>query len=259
MTAEQDEQDGLVDKLRGGEFKDMYNTAERAQKAQDGMAAQQLLLKADGSVGRGDPLTAFKGTGTASEAYQAQKAAEIAREPPKETEEDEMKRMRRERLAQLQNEQSWRQQGHGSLRELVSESDFIETIKPHDRAVVLLDDGGHGAELEVQRALAKLATVHIETQFCRLPVDRAIFLTSMVALEGLPTVLILHNGQVTLTMSPQMLFQNASASSPLFKSHLAKLLHRVGAVATAEGDSGSENDDDSDDERSKKKQQWRRA
>lgn len=260
-TEVEDVDEGLVDKLRGGDFKDMYKTAESAQKTQqamqDRMHASGLCLKADGSVSRGDPTTAFKGTGTASQAYHAQKAAEIAEEAPKESEEDEMKRMRRERMAELQNEQIFRQQGHGTLRELSSEKDFIETIMPHDRAVVLLDDGGHGAELEVQRALAKLATVHIETQFCRLTREKAMFLTQLVQLEGLPTVFVFSHGQMSRTLPPATLFQYCSASAPTFKANLAKLLHRSGAVAIAEGDSCSE-DEDSEDER-RKKSSWRRA
>jgi len=258
-TANDDFNESLVDKLRGGDYKDMYKTAESAHEAQQGMQQRALCLKADGSVSKGDPLSAFKGTGTASQAYQAQKLAEKQQEKPKESEEDELKRLRRERMAELQTEHVWRQQGHGSLRELHSEKDFVETIRPHERAVVLLDDGGHGAELEVQRALAKLATVHIETQFCRLSRDKAMFLTALIQISGLPTVFVLSHGQVTRTLPPDALFEFSSASSPTFKANLAKLLHRSGAIAIADGDSGgSAGEDDSDDDR-KKKPSWRRA
>merc|ERR1719343_1275233 len=100
---EEDEQEALVDKLRGGDYASMVDTAQKSHDAQMQMQMQQqagqLCLRADGDVRRMDPLSAFVGTGTASQAGQAQAAAEAAaKAAAPESEEDELKRLRRERM-----------------------------------------------------------------------------------------------------------------------------------------------------------------
>jgi len=230
-AAEDDEAEDLVDKLRGGEFNDMIQAANQAQDA-------QLCLQADGGVKRADPYTHFAGTAPPVQAKDS-------------SGDDELKRAREARMAQLKHEHTWRQQGHGSLRELADEREFIEVIGPHERAVVLLDDGRAGAAEDVKRALDRLAKSHLEAQFCRLPVDRARFLTHMVELQGLPTIFVLRDGQVTRQLPPHRLFEYASASSPLFGKHLAKLLHRVDALMDSEGVSSSEDERDDDEEKSR--------
>merc|ERR1719476_390877 len=105
----------------------MIKTAEQAQEAQ-----AQLCLRSDGGVTRADPHTAFAGVA----------AAQALRAPKDEDDPDaELRRAREARMAQMKNEHTWRQQGHGSLRELANEREFVEAIGPHERAIVLLDDG----------------------------------------------------------------------------------------------------------------------
>eukprot|EP00438_Fugacium_kawagutii_P001705 Skav202847 [mRNA] locus=scaffold2311:33361:33792:+ [translate_table: standard] len=135
-------------------------------------------------------------------------------------------------------------QGHGSLRELVSEKEFVETIAPHERALVLLDDGAASAGEVCRKVLGRLASKHLETQFCWLPAERAFFLTQMVDLQGLPTIFVLSYGEVTRHLPPSQLFSYSSASSPLFPKHLRNLLRRSGAIEnTDDSESGSDADD----------------
>uniref|UniRef100_A0A7S2MVH3 Phosducin thioredoxin-like domain-containing protein n=1 Tax=Zooxanthella nutricula TaxID=1333877 RepID=A0A7S2MVH3_9DINO len=199
----------------------MVKQAEAAQNA-------QLCVQAGGGVKKADPHTAFAG------------GASQATNLEEDSYEADLRKAREARLAQLKEQQAWRQQGHGSLRELQDEAEFVRIIGPHDRVVVLLDDGREAAAEDVKRALDRLAKSHLEAQFCRLPVERAYFLTTMVQLEGLPAVFILRDGQVTRHLPPSRLFEFASASSPLFPGHLARLLHRTGALLSAEGASDSE-------------------
>jgi len=210
----------------GGDYADLIQTA---QEASDAQARAQLCLRPDGKMVHADPSTAF---------------SNLPSQPPADDDADELRRLRNARRTALQEEHKWRQQGHGSLAELKDEREFIVKIKPHDRAVVLLDDGYSTAGDDVKSALASLAKKHLESQFCWLRAERAFFLTHIVELEGYPTVFVLQQGRVRRTLSPESLFEHASSTSPLFSKHLARLLHRVGAITSAE----TENSDVSEDE-----------
>mmetsp|Transcript_564 Transcript_564/g.1536 ORF Transcript_564/g.1536 Transcript_564/m.1536 type:complete len:161 (+) Transcript_564:373-855(+) len=152
------------------------------------------------------------------------------------------KKLRQARLAQLQQESIWKKQGHGSLRELADEKEFVETIAPHERALVLLDDGCSAAGEECRKVLGRLAASHLETQFCWLPANRAFFLTQMLDLEALPTLFILSYGEVVQHLPPSRLFHFSSASSPLFSRHLTKLLYSMGTIECPDDDSVSSED-----------------
>ena len=128
----------------------------------------------------------------------------------------------------------------------MSEKEFVETIAPHERALVLLDDGAASAGEACRKVLGRLASKHLETQFCWLPAERAFFLTQMIDLQGLPTIFVLSYGEVTRHLPPSQLFSYSSASSPLFPKHLRTLLHRSGAIENTD-DSESGSDDDSDE------------
>lgn len=241
-AADDDHAEGLVDKLKGGDYKDMVKTAQSAHDAQQ--AAQQLCLDAAGGVSKASPYTAFAGMGQ--------------QQAPVEDELDvELRRAREARRAQLRAEQTWKQQGHGTLRELRDETEFVEIIGPHERGIMLLDDGRDPAGEDVKRALDRLAKSHMEAQFCSLPADRAHFLTRMVELESLPAIFVLQQGQVTRHLPPRRLFEFASASSPLFKGHLETLLHKVGALLNAEG-SDSEGEGSEDEKPKRGLGTWRR-
>mmetsp|Transcript_5434 Transcript_5434/g.16156 ORF Transcript_5434/g.16156 Transcript_5434/m.16156 type:complete len:234 (+) Transcript_5434:74-775(+) len=221
--ANEDAAEALTDKLRSGEYGEVVSTAQKAAEA-------QMCLRPGGGIAKADPYTAFAGVGQAPQGEEDPDA--------------ELRRLRAARMAQMRDEHAWRRQGHGELRELADEREFVEAIKPHERAVVLLDDGRSAVGDDVRKALAKIAKAHLEAQFCRLPADRAFFLTHMVELEGLPTLFLLRDGEVTRHLPPSRLFEYASASSPLFAGHLVRLLHRAGALTSAEGASDSEDEDE---------------
>jgi len=230
-----DDAEALVDKLKGGDYAEVIKTAQSAADA-------QLCLRPDGSLAHRAPHTAFAGLA----AMQASAAATTAEAPAQkaEDEEDELTRLRKARMAQMRDEQVWRTQGHGNLRELADEREFVEAIKPHARAVVLLDDELQESAEGVRRALERLSRKHLEAQFCRLRADRAVFLTRMVEIEGYPAIFVLRDGMVTRHLPPDLLFQYSSSTSPLFTGHLAKLLLRVDALTSAEEAEGSASEDE---------------
>jgi len=231
-VAADNDAESLLDKLRSGEYSDVIKTAQQASESK---AQAQLCLQADGSVARGDPSTAFRGMRAAP--------------APVDEKEDEWQRLRAARMARLRDEDTWRRQGHGKLRELADEREFVEAIRPHERAVALLDDGRSAVADDVRGALESLAKCHMETLFCRLPADRAMFLTHMVELEGLPTIFVLRDGAVRRHLPPSRLFEYASASSPLFKGHLARLLQKVDAVTSDDKGSSSEEEEEKHERR----------
>lgn len=237
-------QEGLVDKLRGGDYGDLIASAQKGHHAQQA-AAEMMAAKANGpatdlcvterGVVQADPHTAFyKGPAPQSN-YDDDKISY----------EDDLKKMRAARIKEMQDEKRWKKLGHGELRELEDEKEFLFAIRPHERAVVLLDDG-RPAGADVQQALVRLAKRHVETQFCRLPAGKAFFLTQMVELEGLPAVFIVEEGKVKKQLTPEILFEFSSASSPLFVKHLARALHRVGGITDAEAPSSAEEDEEED-------------
>ncbi|CAK9059296.1 unnamed protein product [Durusdinium trenchii] len=209
----------LTDKLRSGEFSEAISAAQRASEQ------GPLCARADGGVKRADPYVAFAGVEA----------------PVQVDEEDELTRLRRERKAQLQKEQIWKKQGHGALRELADEKEFVQSIAPHERAVMLLDDGGSAAGEVCRKVLGRLASKHLEAQFCWLSAEKAFFLTQMIDLQAFPTIFVLSYGEVTRHLPPSQLFCYSSASSPLFPKHFRSLLHRSGAIEHAEdSESGSD-------------------
>ena len=211
--------EALSDQLRSGEFSEAIAVAQRASEQQQEL--RELCVRPGGGVTRCDPHTAF--------------VAPVE-------EEDELMRLRRERKAQLQRESVWKGQGHGFLKELADEKEFVESIAPHERAVVLLDDG-NAAGQACRKWLQRLAPRHLEAQFCWLPAERAFFLTQMVDLEALPTLFVLSYGAVTRHLPPSQLFCHASASSPLFPKHFQSLLHRSGVIQQPEDIESAEDSD----------------
>mmetsp|Transcript_36233 Transcript_36233/g.82061 ORF Transcript_36233/g.82061 Transcript_36233/m.82061 type:complete len:302 (-) Transcript_36233:11-916(-) len=219
-----DEDEALADKKRGEE----YSKPIKAEDAKADKAASQLCLQADGSVMRGNPLSHFA------------KYAQTQVQPvPKENDPDEeLRRLRAARVAQMQEESVWRAQGHGRLRELEDEAEFIKAIKPHERALVLLHDGSSAVSDDVRTSLEALAPRSLEAQFCCLHARKAFFLTQMVNLQGLPAIFILREGKVVQHLPPAALFANSSASSPLFKQHLRRLLRAADVLLDLGDDDG---------------------
>eukprot|EP00933_Yihiella_yeosuensis_P017013 TRINITY_DN14337_c3_g8_i1.p1 TRINITY_DN14337_c3_g8~~TRINITY_DN14337_c3_g8_i1.p1 ORF type:complete len:257 (-),score=62.65 TRINITY_DN14337_c3_g8_i1:56-826(-) len=238
-----DASEALIDKLRSDDFSGAVAAAQTA--ANSAMEAQsqlsELCLRADGRVTRADPLSAF-----------------VAPEPPPTAEDpdEELRKIREARKKQMQEEKSWREQGHGSLMELKDEREWVEQLGPHERSLVLLDDAATDAGKACHKALTRIARAHLEAQFWSLHPERAKFLTTMVELDGFPAIFVLHKGEVTRHLPPSIIFQYSSASSPLFPSHLTKLLFIAGAITDPENDGEAE--EQADSEQSEEEDSWRR-
>merc|ERR1712032_307564 len=161
-------------------------------------------------------------------------------------EEDELSKLRKARLQEMQQESEWRKQGHGTLRELADEREFVKSVAHHERAVVFLDGDSNAqvASDEVHAALGRIAGKHIEAQFWRLSADKAFFLTHMVELEGYPAIFVLKHGKVVKHLPPSQLFEFSSSTSPLFPRHLNQLLRRAGAIAKVEEEASNSEDDE---------------
>jgi len=238
-----DEYEDTLDKLRGDDFKGLVKSANDAHAQQ----LEQMCLGSDGSITKANPLTAYsRSVGGVSRA-----AAVAPQKPVEVNEDDELQRLRKARLAQMQQEQQWRQSGHGQLRELNNEVDFIGVVKPRERAVVLLSEGGYSDRQapEVIEALEQLAKKHVEAQFCHLELAKAGLLSCIVNLdEGLPVVFILKHGEVTHSLPPPRLFEFCSSTSPMFPRHLASMLRRAGGIGSGIDDANSDSGCDSEEE-----------
>merc|ERR1712194_158615 len=150
----------------------------------------------------------------------------------REAEIDDMTQLRAARLAELKQEKEWREAGHGELRELADEVEFLEVMEPRERGVLLISDRANSAASEqILQIMEELARLHVEAQFCFLELENAGMLAHAVALdEGVPVVLALKRGVVSATLPPSQLFSKASASSPKFRRHFIVLLQRAGCI-----------------------------
>eukprot|EP00929_Paragymnodinium_shiwhaense_P055668 TRINITY_DN27884_c0_g1_i1.p1 TRINITY_DN27884_c0_g1~~TRINITY_DN27884_c0_g1_i1.p1 ORF type:complete len:279 (-),score=75.45 TRINITY_DN27884_c0_g1_i1:171-1007(-) len=239
----------MLDKLRSDDFGGLVKSANEAHAQK---LEQQLCLGSDGSVTKANPLTAYRGLGA-----QRAAAAQAPGEPfqaPGPSEDDELKQLRAMRLAQMQQENTWRASGHGKLRELNNEADFIGVVQPRERAVVLLSDSIRDKEHpEMVEAMEQLCKKHVEAQFCHLEYTKAGLISALVDLEqGLPVVFVLKHGKVTSALQPSRLFEFSSASSPLFSKHLASMLRRIGGIGSGIA-TNSDSECDSEDERKQKR------
>jgi len=233
----------------------MIKNANQATAQQDQQKEQiqnQLCLTADGSVTKANPLTAYRGGQGAPRAPQPGEPFKA----PEPSEDDELKKLRAQRMAQMQQEKSWRASGHGRLRELNNEADFIGVVQPRERAVVLMTDSVRDKEApEMQEAMEQLCKKHVEAQFCHLEYTKAGLISAMVDLdEGLPVVFILKHGKVTHALSPARLFEFSSASSPMFPKHLGGMLRRLGGIGSGvNANSDSECDSEEEERRRRRR------
>jgi len=163
---------------------------------------------------------------------------------------DELDRLRAGRVAQLKQEQTWRHSGHGSLRELADEVEFLDVLQPRERGVVLISDGASDRCTQLLEVFEGLAQKHVETQFCHLELENAGLLAHAVDLdEGVPVVFVLKHGQVIKSLSPSQLFQLGAISSPKFRQHIGSLLRNLGAIGSDDALKVEGSDSESDGER----------
>eukprot|EP00930_Biecheleria_cincta_P102204 TRINITY_DN93899_c0_g1_i1.p1 TRINITY_DN93899_c0_g1~~TRINITY_DN93899_c0_g1_i1.p1 ORF type:complete len:209 (+),score=45.13 TRINITY_DN93899_c0_g1_i1:52-627(+) len=152
-------------------------------------------------------------------------------EPLTGVEQDELRRLRADRIKEMQKEQVWRQSGQGSLRELEDEIEFMEVLQPRERGVVLIFDGASDLRAELLEVFEELAEKCVETQFCHLELENAGLLAHAVDLdEGVPVVFVLSHGKLTTSLPPSKLFELGAVTSSKFRQHIRSLLQSLGAI-----------------------------
>mmetsp|Transcript_38852 Transcript_38852/g.77056 ORF Transcript_38852/g.77056 Transcript_38852/m.77056 type:complete len:199 (+) Transcript_38852:78-674(+) len=158
------------------------------------------------------------------------------------SDDDELKQIRRARIAQILQEQSWRDAGQGSLRELGDEVEFLDVLQPRERGVCLVCDGATERFAEILDLLEVLAKKYLGTQFCHLELENAGVLADAMDLEnGIPVVFVVKHGKVVSSLSPAKLFERGPSGSPKFRRHFLSLLRASGGI-----DRGGAPDSDSD-------------
>mmetsp|Transcript_30771 Transcript_30771/g.95687 ORF Transcript_30771/g.95687 Transcript_30771/m.95687 type:complete len:209 (+) Transcript_30771:29-655(+) len=145
---------------------------------------------------------------------------------------DELQQIRAARIAQMKQEREWRESGHGELRELADEVEFMDVMQPRARGVLLIcDRGAHASSEQLLQILEDLARRHVEAQFCHLELENAGLLAHAVDLdEGVPVVMVVKHGKVAQSLPPSKLFARAAATSPKFRRHFVALLKQAGCI-----------------------------
>jgi len=234
MHAKADEQqEALVDKLRGGDFNQLIDGSLQMMEKQMEQE-QQLCLTADGGVYKGNPLE--------TRGKPSQNVAKENNDPDSagRLDADDLESIRRARIEEMKREKlmkdHWRSQGHGRYREIENERSFFTEVGPHERAVCVVHGDNDDLGNDLHTELGALAESHLETAFLRLRESKAHFMLQMLDLEGLPSIFILRHGKVTTSIGPSVLRRCTTSAS------VRRLLwsHDVLGV----GDSHSEYSDD---------------
>merc|ERR1712187_397205 len=143
----------------------------------------------------------------------------------------------------MKQEHEWLEAGQGRLRELADEIEFMDVLQPRERGVCLLCDGAAERYSDLLDLFERLAKQHIGTQFCHLELENAGVLVHAVDLDhGVPVVFVTHHGKVTTSLTPPVLFERGSASSPKFRAHVLKLLWNAGAMDLSDAHADSDSD-----------------
>eukprot|EP00301_Raphidiophrys_heterophryoidea_P014757 c23214_g1_i1.p1 GENE.c23214_g1_i1~~c23214_g1_i1.p1 ORF type:complete len:224 (+),score=62.57 c23214_g1_i1:79-672(+) len=164
--------------------------------------------------------------------------------------EDEMKRIRTERLAQMKKDQEmknkWRTNGHGHLKELRDERDFFRAVEASDRVVGVftLPTNKHGARL--CEHLQVVATHHLETMFLKLDASQSPFLTDKLKIQMVPSVVLIKDGKSIHTMTG---LSELSASGEYETWELERVLFHYGMLSSndLEERAAKERSDNQDD------------
>lgn len=113
--------------------------------------------------------------------------------------EDELERLRRERLDQLRKVQTekakWLAQGHGDYRDCVDQKQFFEELKKETRAVVHFYRPSNRRCDIVDAHLRVLSRKHVETKFMRVDAERSPFVAERLKIWALPTIVLVKDGK----------------------------------------------------------------
>jgi hypothetical protein len=113
--------------------------------------------------------------------------------------EDELERLRRQRLDKLRKVQSekakWAALGHGDYRDCVDQKQFFEELKKEQRAVVHFYRPSNRRCDIVDAHLRVLAKKHVETKFMRIDAERSPFVAEKLKIWALPTIVLVKDGK----------------------------------------------------------------
>ncbi|CAD7961092.1 unnamed protein product [Amoebophrya sp. A120] len=171
---------------------------------------------------------------------------------------DELALLREKRKEQLRREQQmtqhWKSQGHGVLRDIASEREFFQQVKPHERSVVLLySNSGVRNTAKIRDILASLAKKHLETQVFQLEEQKAHFMLQLLDVPdgGLPILFLLRHGEVICRISRGIICDDSLTERKLEKLLKTRDAFGEGTVSSDDEANNSDEQEDSDLENGK--------
>lgn len=113
---------------------------------------------------------------------------------------DDLESIRRRRIAQMkreaENDQRWRRNGHGQLRD-IKEKEFFTHSKESERFLCIFHrPAASVVSKDFTEHVARIAEAHVETMFGSLDAEKAPFLVDKFSIQVLPALVQVANGQV---------------------------------------------------------------
>lgn len=113
--------------------------------------------------------------------------------------EDDFEALRQKRKLQLQKrmqqEQNWKQLGHGIYSELNDTKEFFESAKRSARMIVHFYRGVTPRCQIVDAHLQKLAPKHLEARFVKIDAEKSPYLVEKLGIIIMPTVVLIKDGK----------------------------------------------------------------
>lgn len=275
-----EQEEMLIDKLKGGDFDEVCDKATKTMEKQKEFMCLINDKKQFSMEDNLDRITRIAGQRAEEEAF----TIELGKSSKKvvntderqfnsslrtdllETEEDsDLLALRRNRMEQMRREklmhEEWRKKNHGKLNLLADEKQFFTDVKQHERSILVIHpntpqyaiDGTAGTnrisasdKCRFMEFLPPLANKHLETMFFHLHAEKARTLMMFLDLggEGLPVLYILRHGEVICRISQSLLEDPEMTSAKLEKLLIARDAFGFGARW------GGDDSDRSDGERS---------
>lgn len=114
--------------------------------------------------------------------------------------EDDFAKMRQKRMRQLQEKadqrERWRQNGHGTLDEIMDQKQFYAEAKKSERVVVLFYTSGNRWAEILASHLAKLASIHYETRFLKIDADKAQVVCQQLEIVMIPALVLCKDKKI---------------------------------------------------------------
>lgn len=113
--------------------------------------------------------------------------------------EDDFEALRQKRkqdmLKQRQQEQTWRQNGHGRYAEVTDTKEFFNVCKKSSRVVAHFYRGVTALCEVVDSHFERLAMTHLETLFLKVNVEKNPFLAERLNIIVIPTIVLIKDGK----------------------------------------------------------------